>query len=220
MSEFFEFFVQIENLLFSTSLLVFVGLLSLQFLGMAGDVGMDAVSELELGGEIGGGMDGGMDGDGLAEAASYPLIFMLVPLFGSFGFLGLLLNWTLPEFLDIKTSYITLISVGVSGLASWESSKLLAGFFGRLLPQVESYGLSETNLAGCLGSVVAAKLGSEVPDRISVTDARGGSFTVKGLLAEGHPEVSRGGLIRVVKHDAKSNVCFCEPISAAAESGS
>jgi hypothetical protein len=216
MSEFFEFFVQIENLLFSTALLVFVGLLSLQFLGMAGDVGLDAVSELELGGEIG----GGMDGDGLAEAASYPLIFMLIPLCGSFGFLGLLLNWTLPEFLDIKTGYITLISVGVSGLASWESSKLLASFFGRLLPQVESYGLSETDLAGCLGSVVGAKLGSEVPDRISVTDARGGSFTVKGLLAEGHPEVSRGGLIRVVKHDAKSNVCFCEPVSAAVESES
>ncbi|MEE3283240.1 MAG: hypothetical protein VX311_01570, partial [Planctomycetota bacterium] len=148
------------------------------------------------------------------------LIFMLIPLFGSFGFFGLLLNWAIPEFLDIQTGYITLISVGVSGLASWESSKLLAGFFCRLLPQVESYGLSETDLAGCLGSVVGAKLGSEVPDRISVTDARGGSFTVKGLLTEGHPEVSRGGLIRVVKHDAKSNVCFCEPISAAAESGS
>ncbi len=216
MSEFFEFFVQIENLLFSTSLLIFVGLLSLQFLGMAGDVGMDAVSELELGGEIG----GGMDGDGLTDAASYPLIFMLIPLFGSFGFFGLLLNWGLPEFLDIKTGYITLISVGVSGLASWESSKLLAGFFGRMLPQVESYGLSETDLTGCLGSVVGAKLGSEVPDRISVTDARGGSFTVKGLLAEGHSDVSRGGLIRVVKHDGKSNVCFCEPVSAAAESGS
>ena len=216
MSEFFEFFVQIENLLFSTALLVFVGLLSLQFLGMAGDVGMNAVSDLGLGGEIG----GGMDGDGLAEASSYPLIFMLIPLFGSFGFLGLLLNWALPEFLDIKTGYITLISMGVSGLASWESSKLLASYFGQLLPQVESYGLSETDLAGCLGSVVGAKLGSEVPDRISVTDARGGSFTVKGLLVEGHSEVSRGGLIRVVKHDAKSNVCFCEPVSAAVESGS
>ena len=216
MSEFFEFFVQIENLLFSTSLLVFVGLLSLQFLGMAGDIGVDAVSDLELGGEIG----GEIGGNGVAEVTAYPLIFMLIPLFGSFGFLGLLLSWALPEFLDIKTGYITLISVGVSSLASWESSKLLARFFGQLLPQVESYGLSQTDLAGCLGSVVGAKLGSEVPERISVTDARGGSFTVKGLLAEGHPEVSRGGLIRVVKHDAKSNVCFCEPVSAAVESES
>ena len=89
MSEFFEFFVQIENLLFSTSLLVFVGLLSLQFLGMAGDFGVDAVSDLELGGEIG----GEIGGNGVAEVTAYPLIFMLIPLFGSFGFLGLLLSW-------------------------------------------------------------------------------------------------------------------------------
>jgi hypothetical protein len=205
MSEFFEHFVQFENVLFSTSLLIFAGLLGLQLLGLFGDAvvdGFDGNPNLTAG-----------DVDGAADAAKFPLVFMLMPFFLSFGLLGLLSNWMLPRFLHIGTGYIMLISVGASGLFSWEFSKLVAGSIGQLLPSVESYGLSGADLTGCLGKVVSARLGQQEPARISVTDARGGNYTLQGQLIEGHPEVSRGELIRVVGHDASSNVCFCEPVT-------
>jgi len=210
MEEFISFIGQYENLLFTVSLMVFAGLLCLQLFGLAGDV---------LGGEIGldsasGDIDGGSGG------AKLSLICLLMPFFASFGLLGLLSNWLIPTIADVGVGVKAIISVVVSGLLSWEFARKVAGYLGTLLPPVESYGLSHAKLSGCIGKVVSETMNVDKTARISVTDHRGTTYTLRGQLLEGHGEISHGEPIRVIEHDANSDMCFCAPLSSETKSDS
>jgi len=206
MAEFFEMFVQAENMLFTASLLVFVGLLAMLMLGFGLDGG-DLDVDLDIN-------ETGPDGRRSDDAGSgYPLICFLLPFLGSFGILGVLSNWLLTDALNVTVTQKAIISSLLSGVVSYQLSGRLARMISSALPSVESYGLSNTHLAGCLAEVLGEKIGSSNTVRISVTDMRKNTFTLRGQMLPGHGEVLNGGLVKIVKHDADVDVCFCVPAS-------
>ena len=49
--------------------------------------------------------------------------------------------------------------------------------------------------------------------RISVTDTLNNMHTLRGQLVAGYDDVEHGGIVRIIKHDAEADICFCEPAS-------
>jgi hypothetical protein len=203
MFEFLEVFAQSENLHFTGSLMIFVGLMALLMLGFVGD-GVDVDFELEL----------DMDVDVADTMAGYPLICFLLPFFGFFGSLGLVSNWLLTDALDVTVTQKTVISTLLSAAVSYQLSNRFARLVGKLLPAVESYGLSNTDVAGCLAEILGEKMDSSKTVRISVTDTLDNMHTLRGQLMTGYDDVEHGGIVRIIKHDEESDICFCVPVSA------
>ena len=201
MVDFFEILVQPENMLFTVSLMVFVGSLALLFLGFGiGGSDIDMDFEIE---------------DGEANKSSgYPVICFTMPFFGFFGLLGILSNWILTDALDVTAIQKAVISTLLSAAISYQLCVKFAGFIAKSLPSVESYGLSNADLEGSLATVLGEKMDSEKTVRISVTDKRKNIFTLRGQLLAGHSEVEHGGIVRIVKQDLNSDICLCEPASA------
>ena len=105
------------------------------------------------------------------------------------------------------------ISIALSGIISWQMSGKIARSIASFLPSVKSYGLSTVDLAGSIGSVIGAKMDSETLVRFSATDENDNTHTLQGQMMAGHGEVLHGGLVKIVKHDEASDVCFCVPAS-------
>jgi len=212
MAEFIGLFGQPENMLFTASLFVFLGLLALMSTGLGGDggdVGVDAgVDGGDVGGDVGGDADPASVSDG-----GYPIMCFLMPFFGFFGILGVLSNSVLPGFLDVPVLQKAGISIALSGIISWQVSGKIARAIARVVPSVKSYGLSTVDLAGSIGSVIGAKMDSETFVRFSATDENDNIHTLQGQMLAGHGEVLHGGVVKIVKHDAASDVCFCVPVS-------
>jgi len=203
MADFIGIFAQPENLLFSGSLMIFLGLMALLMLGFASD-GLDVDFELEL----------DLDIDVADTTAGYPLICFLLPFFGFFGLLGLISNWILTDMLDVTITQKAVISSLLSGVVSYQLSSRFAGFIAKSLPSVESYGLSHTDLKDRLGEVIGKKMDSYSTVRISVTDSRDNMHTLMGQMVSGYGEVEHGGIVRICNHDEQSDICFCVPASA------
>jgi hypothetical protein len=217
MAEFLELFVQPENMLFTASLFVFFGLMGLMSMGLGGDGGDAGVDAgVDVGVDVGdvGDVDVTVDADsGNASDGGYPIMCFLMPFFGFFGILGVLSNSVLPGFLDVPVLQKAGISIALSGIISWQVSGKIARSIASFLPSVKSYGLSTVDLAGSLGSVIGEKMDSNTITRISVTDSRDNIYKLRGQMLAGHAEVLHGGMVKIVKHDAASDICFCVPAS-------
>lgn len=203
MIKFLEVFAQNENLHFTGSLMIFVGLMALLMLGFAGD-GADVDFELEL----------DLDVDVADTTSGAPLICFLLPFFGFFGALGLVSNSLLTDILDVTVTQKSVISSLLSAAVSYQLSIRFARFVAKLLPAVESYGLSNTDVAGCIAEVLGEKMNSSNTVRISVTDTLDNMHTLRGQLMTGYDDVEHGGIVRIIKHDEESDICFCVPASA------
>jgi hypothetical protein len=197
MADFFVVFLQSENLHFTGSLMIFVGLMALLMLGFVGD-----------------GIDVDLDLDVADASAGFPLICFLLPFFGFFGLLGLVSNWLLTDVLDVTVTQKTVISSLISGVVSYQLSIRFSRLVGKLLPAVESYGLSNTDVAGCLAEILGEKMDSRKTVRISVTDTLDNMHTLRGQLMTGYDDVEHGEIVRIIKHDEESDICFCVPVSA------
>lgn len=221
MAEFIGLFGQPENMLFTASLFVFLGLLGLMSTGLGGeggDAGGDVGSDVggDIGGDIGVDVGGDVGGDvdsGSASDGGYPITCFVMPFFGFFGILGVLSNSVLSGFLDVTVLQKAGISIALSGVVSWQVAGKIARSIAKLLPSVKSYGLSTVNLAGSLGSVIGEKMDSNTIARISVTDNRDNIYKLRGQMLAGHGEVLHGGMVKIVKHDSASDICFCIPVS-------
>ena len=202
MADFLSLFSQPENVLFTVSLVIFVGLTAMLLFGLGGD-----------GGDVGGDVGGDIGGDG-SIASGYPIMCFFMPFFGIFGILGVISNSFLAQMVNVTVLQQAAISVLVSGLISYQASSMMARFIASALPSVESYGLSTVDLADCIATVVGEKMDSDKLVRISVTDKRDNTYTLLGKLMPGYDEIEHGGIARVVEHDVESDVCFCVPASA------
>ena len=196
MADFFAFFSQSENLHFTGSLIIFVGLMALLMLGFVGD-----------------GIDVDLDLDVADASPGFPLICFLLPFFGFFGSLGLVSNWLLTDALDATGFQKTVIASLISAVVSYQLSIKFARLVANLLPSVESYGLSNTDVAGCLAEILGEKMDSSKTVRISVTDSLDNMHTLRGQLVTGYDDVEHGGIVRIIKHDEESDICFCVPAS-------
>lgn len=213
MADFFGLFIQPENMLFTASLLVFVGLLAMLMLGFGLDGG-DLDVDLDIN-------ETGSDGRRSDDAGSgYPLICFLLPFLGCFGILGVLSNWLLTDALNVTVTQKAIISSLISGVVSYQLSGRLARMIASALPSVESYGLSNTDLTGCLAEVLGEKMDSSKTVRIAVTDTLNNMHTLRGQLVDGYDDVEHGGIVRVIKHDEEADICFCEPASASVSQAS
>jgi hypothetical protein len=137
----------------------------------------------------------------------------LIPFSSFFGLLGLFSNWFLTDTLNLTVTLSVIISTLLSGGISCLLSIRIGHFIASIWTTVESHGLANAELVGCLGTVVGEKMDSENKVRISVTDKRNNIFTLRGQMLAGHGEVLHGGVVKIVKHDAASGVCFCVPVS-------
>ena len=211
MSDFFQFLVLGENLLFLTCLMIFVALLSLQMLGFVGDA---------IGGDIGLDLDMDLDVDldtdaGIGDAAQFPVITLLMLFCGSFGILGLATNKILHEVAQDMQAFPRLAAaIGGAGVVSLFFSRATARVVGSWLPDVETHGIDGTDLNGCVATVISEKMTVDILGRISVTDNKAGNYKLRGKLMQGHEDVAHGELVVVVQHDQNSDICFCVPESA------
>jgi hypothetical protein len=209
MVDFFQLLVAAENLLFLTSLLVFVALLTLQLLGFVGDV---------LVGDFGLDWDPGIDiegGDaGMGDVAQFPIVTLFMLFCGCFGILGILANVLLDDYFELGTATRVVISIVLSGGVSLVFARLTAKTVGSWLPTVETHGIDGTNLNGCYATVISETMTVEGTGRISVTDRKAGNYRLRGKLLDGYEAVANGDVVVVVKHDQNSDICFCVPASA------
>ncbi len=211
MSDFFQFLVLGENLVFLSCLMIFAALLTLQMMGFVGDA-IEGGVDLDFDADV----DVDFDADGgIADAAHFPVITLLMLFCGSFGILGLATNKFLHEYAqDMQTFPRLAAAIAGSSVVSLFFSRATARRVGAWLPDVETHGIDGTDLNGCVATVISEKMAVDTLGRISVTDHKAGNYTLRGKLMQGHEEVANGGLVVVVQHDQNSDICFCVPESA------
>jgi hypothetical protein len=89
------------------------------------------------------------------------------------------------------------------------AEKLTATLGTRMLPQTESYAVSNVDLCGLTGSVVYP-VGAE-RGRIHVYDEHGTLHETRARLAPGQPTIDRGRTVLVVDYDAAADQVIVEP---------
>jgi hypothetical protein len=196
----FGYLTQLENMLFTASLIVFV-VLAVPVLCLLVDLLVSyALPESWRRGFP-------------YYRGTIVILGYVTPFFGFFGLLGLFSNWFLADTLNLTVTLSLIISTLLSGGLSCLLSARIGRYIASIWPVIESYGLTNADLVGCLGTVVGEKMDSENKVRISVTDKRNNIFTLRGQMLAGHSEVLHGGLVKIVNHVEASETCYCEPAS-------
>jgi hypothetical protein len=96
--------------------------------------------------------------------------------------------------------------VAIAGAVAVE--KLTATLGARMLPQTESYAVSNIDLCGLTGNVVYPVSGER--GRIHVYDEHGTLHDTRARTAPGHPSIDRGRKVLVVDYDAAADQVIVE----------
>lgn len=198
MAEVLDFIQQETNWPYNTAMIIFLGLIFFQLFSLGGDF-FDA----DIGGSEGG------------EFFKVPVMVFLPPMFGIFGISGWTINWILRDTIDINSGWTLLITLPVSIMIAFFSTKVVI----RFIPSADqSHGIKTSNLRGCQAEVISMKLNTK-EGRVMVTDDRGLLFKVQCRMLEGFPEAKYGEAVTIVQHVKGDEICFARPVGAASETG-
>ena len=211
------------NLPFSISILFFLGLSALQFVGLGGEqeidqeLGADADldADLDLDTHLDLDQDANMDfGGGLSAWADFlafiglgqaPLTIVLLLLFMTFGFTGWVLN---SAVVSLFRSYPGIAFAGTLPLAVIGSllvTSRLSRLLNRIAPSVSTTAMSRKQLVGHRGTVVSAQV-SERYGQVRVKDRSGASLTLFARVEAGEMPIGRDREVVVVAYDQDDHV--------------
>lgn len=217
--EFWQFIIAWYNVPFTLSLVAFLGLSGLQFIGLGGeqeldveadvdvDLDMDLAAEADIDvdvePDINLNVDVDTDGEVAFEGGStltalinflgvgkVPLTIILLLLLGSFGFTGWVLNNII---LSIFSTYLSL-AIGPIFLMAIAVSVVTTGYMGqtlgRLLPSKSTSATSYKQLVGQQGEVVSHVV-NESFGQVRVRDRGGNIMTVYAVIDPGKPPLKQ-----------------------------
>lgn len=224
--EFWQFIIAWYNVPFTLSLVAFLGLSGLQFIGLGGeqeldieadvdldvdlDVDMDLDADIDVDAEVDGDVD--VDGGpplgafvGFLGVGKVPLTIILLLLLGSFGFTGWVLNNII---LSIFSSYLSL-AVGPVILIACAVSVVTTGYMGqtlgRLIPSKSTSATSYKQLVGQQGEVISHVV-NESFGQVRVRDRGGNIMTVYAVIDPGKPPLKQDDKAILLEYVEKERV--------------
>ena len=196
----FDFFLVWENILFTISLVLFLGILALQVIGL-GDSWIDGL---------------GLDFDFLGGGAKVGVLsFFIMPFLGVFGMSGMTANYLMQENALVNSASSRFcLSLIVAIVISVQLSLWVHKLASRFLRDVESHAFDEELLVGSCGKVIAVPENNNNTAVISVAGPSFGSGKISVLLDETIAEVKPGDELQILSFDKTLRKCVCGTTSA------
>jgi membrane protein implicated in regulation of membrane protease activity len=218
------------NLPFSISLLFFLGLSALQFIGLGGeqeidqelevdtdldlDTGVDLDADIDLDADVDLDVDLDTDadvdvGDGLSAWGDFlafiglgqaPLTLVLLLLFLTFGFTGWVLNSAVISILGSYPGIALGGTLPLSMLSSVLITSRLSRLLNRITPSVSTTAMSRKQLVGHRGTVVSAQVTGRY-GQVRVKDRSGASLTLFARIEGDTAPIKRDQEVVIVAYD-------------------